>query len=393
MVASTSAGSGWGGFSCARTAASGATSATAASAAASAEARPAALRFTPESRIAASRPSSCERRAMATAAQASAGAACTAARHLAADGRRNRRRARRRRAPGRRWRVRAPSGTRATPSRPADSTSAASAPGARAAAWPRRRGARAPVRAAARRGAARRSTSGVVRAARRPGRRMPNVIGMLPAGFPAPPPGARSRARRQFRCEIPVRRWRRRAAHAPHRGAGDQHLREQCDGTRHPQQHQPERPIRTPRRGPSLAPACRLPWSPRAAAVSPACRGRGLKYHAGAAAAPRSAARTGRPGSETERNGSASTAAAAAVQTRCRAAAERPRSKNCHQPCRAQHQGALERHACQDCEPVILFALLLGFLDHFRHAVQFLARQRGSKRRPAAPPQSVPATR
>ena len=106
------------------------------------------------------RPSSCERRAMATA-QPRSGGACDCARHFeqmaGVIGRARAGAA----APDRRSRVRALSETRATPSRPADSTSSGSAPAAPSAAWRHRRGARAPVRAAARCGAALRSSGRV----------------------------------------------------------------------------------------------------------------------------------------------------------------------------------------------------------------------------------------
>src|SRR5256885_16898255 len=86
-----------------------------------------------------------------------------------------------------------------------------------------------------------------------------------------------------------------------------------------------------------------------------------------------------------ERKGSASTAAAAAVQTRCRAAADRPRNKKAAihaAPSTTVLLSATPMHIANHADwfqPVILFALSLCFFDHCRHAVQFLARERSRR--------------
>ena len=82
----------------------------------------------------------------------------------------------------------------------------------------------------------------------------------------------------------------------------------------------------------------------------------------------------------------------------CRAAAERPRSKISDEPCRAQHQGAFERRACQNrprrCSPVQHFTSPLSWLFRSFPTCGPALRASGRWRpHPAAPLQSVPAIR
>src|SRR5437773_11533738 len=90
---------------------------------------------------------------------------------------------------------------------------------------------------------------------------------------------------------------------------------------------------------------------------------------------------TRKTGKDIERKGNASRAADAAVQTRCRAAADRPRSKftvSHVAPSTAILLSAVltksEYHA-DSFQPNILLSLPLSFFDHFRHLVQVLARE------------------
>ena len=143
---------------------------------------------------------------------------------------------------------------------------------------------------------------------------------------------------RQFHRQVAIRRWRTRAPHAPHGGAGDQHLREQCHGARHPKQHQPERPIRTPRRQLRSARAVRSRGDTCAARGFAACRGRGLKYHAGVR---QQRARCARPA------GPAATWRGRVAPAQPRPPPSRPgaappptgRAAECRYPGRAQHAG------------------------------------------------------
>jgi hypothetical protein len=92
------------------------------------------------------------------------------------------------------------------------------------------------------------------------------------------------------------------------------------------------------------------------------------------------AARTRNAGSATVSSGSATSAAAAAVHTMWRAAAVRPRRNHTISHATPSTNvllsAALARIGHADAVQFnILFALFLGLLDHFRHAVQFLPRQ------------------
>src|SRR5580698_6871874 len=88
-----------------------------------------------------------------------------------------------------------------------------------------------------------------------------------------------------------------------------------------------------------------------------------------------------RAGRETVRIGSASTAAAAAIQTRCRAAADRRRIRNTSRLATASTAVLLSATPAKNEDHIIsfqwdiLFTLLLCFLDHFRHAIQLFARE------------------
>src|ERR1039458_8360157 len=92
------------------------------------------------------------------------------------------------------------------------------------------------------------------------------------------------------------------------------------------------------------------------------------------------ATRTRNAGSATVSSGSATSAAADAVHTMWRAPAVRPRRSHtishATPSTRVLLSAALARIGHTDAVQFnILFALSLGLLDHFRHAVQFLPRQ------------------
>ena len=110
------------------------------------------------------------------------------------------------------------------------------------------------------------------------------------------------------------------------------------------------------------------------------------------------ASRTRRAGSATESNGSAISAAAARRPYHVARRRRAPAQKISDQPCRAQHQGALERRACQNrprrCGPVTHFICPLSWLSRSFPTYGPVPRASTAWRpRPAAPRQSVPPTR